>query len=197
VAGMLWPCTITKTSTQLVLLIGIFFTHLLFTNISLAATIIAANVLPVSEYTRITIESDQVLSYSTLTLKNPNRIVLDLKNTLEINKIKALSKKLLPSDTTIKQIRVGKFQQNTIRVVIDLRANATPKITQYMPASGYQYRLTLDIIPEQGALTSDEKSEEPPVKSSNSSQQEVDNGAKIILNREPVFESDLDIEPSQ
>lgn len=190
---MLWTCTTTKTSTQLVLLIGIFFTPLLFTNISLAATIIAANVLPVSEYTRITIESDQVLSYSTLTLKNPDRIVLDLKNTLEINKIRALSKKPLPSDTTIKQIRVGKFQQNTTRVVIDLRANAIPKITQYTPASGYQYRLTLDIIPEQGT----EKSEEQPIKSIGNKEQEADNGAKIILNREPVFESDLDIEPSQ
>ncbi len=194
---MFWPHTIIKTSTQLVLLIGIFLTNLLFTNTSLAATIIAANVLPVSEYTRITIESDQVLSYSTLTLKNPERIVLDLKNTLEINKIKALSKKLLPSDTAIKQIRVGKFQQNTTRVVIDLRANAIPKITQYTPASGYQYRLTLDVIPEQSAFTSDEKSEKQPIKSSGNEQQEADNGAKIILNREPVFESDFDIEPSQ
>jgi N-acetylmuramoyl-L-alanine amidase len=162
-----------------------------------AATVIAASVLPVSEYTRITIESDAVIVYSTLTLKNPDRIVLDLKNTPDINKIKALSKKLLPNDATIKQIRVGKFQQNTTRVVIDLRANATPKITQYPPASGYQYRLALDVIPVQSALASEDSALENVSQSSAQSSQSDDNGAKIILDRVPEPDPELDSELSQ
>ncbi len=163
---------------------------------SQAATIIAASLLPVSEYTRITIESDVALTYSTLTLKNPNRIVLDLKNTPDTSKMKALSAKLLPNDATIKQIRVGKFQQNTTRVVIDLRANATPKITLYSPASGYQYRLALDVAPAQSAPAGDDNVQENVSESNTPSNTQLtkddDNGAKIILNREPVFEPDLE-----
>jgi N-acetylmuramoyl-L-alanine amidase len=162
-----------------------------------AATIIAASVLPISEYTRITIESDAAIVYSTLTLKNPDRIVLDIKNTPDTNKIKALSKKLLPNDATIKQIRVGKFQQNTTRIVIDLRADATPKITQYPPASGYQYRLALDVIPAQSALASDDYAPENVPQSSAQSRQSDDNGAKIILDRVPEPDPELDSELSQ
>jgi N-acetylmuramoyl-L-alanine amidase len=179
----------------------LFISSLLVAHSCQAATVLAASVLPVSEYTRITIESDQTITYSTMTLKNPDRIVLDLKITSDFNKIKALSKKLLPNDTTIKQIRVGKFQQNTTRVVIDLRTNATPKITQYTPASGYQYRLALDVVPVQSALALDD--EVPDVAPENVSQssahaaKEPDNGAKIILNRAPELDPNLESEPIQ
>lgn len=175
----------------------LFFSSFLVAHSSQAATVLAASVLPVSEYTRITIESDVAIAYSTLTLKNPDRIVLDLKNISDINKIKALSKSLLPNDATIKQIRVAKFQQNTTRVVIDLRANATPKITQYPPASGYQHRLALDIIPAQSVLASDENAPENISQSNTQSRQSDDNGAKIILDRVPEPETELDSELSQ
>lgn len=183
-----------KILTQLVLLI-------VFIDSSQAATVIATSVLPVSEYTRITIESDQTLIYTTLTLTNPDRIVLDLKNTPDNTKIKALSNKLLPTDPTIKQIRVGKFQQSIMRVVIDLRANATAKITQYPPASGYQHRLALDIIPTQSMLAVDDgivndSAVDNVSQSTTKSIKDSDNGAKIILDRAPVFESDLQSEPN-
>ena len=191
---MLCSRIIIKAFTQLALLI-------VFINSSQAAIVIAASVLPVTEYTRITIESDQALIYTTLTLTNPERIVLDLKNTSDNTKIKALSKKILSTDPIIKQIRVGKFQQNIMRIVIDLRANATPKITQYPPASGYEYRLALDIIPTQRALAVDnsavDNSDVDNVsQSTTKSTKNSDNGAKIILDREPVFESDLEAEPN-
>jgi N-acetylmuramoyl-L-alanine amidase len=175
----------------------LFFSNFILVHSSQAATIIAASVLPVSEYTRITIESDAAIAYSTLALKNPDRIVLDLKNTSNSNKIKALSKQLLPSDATIKQIRVGKFQQSTTRVVIDLRANAAPKITQYSPASGYQYRLALDVIPAQNTLASDGSVPENISQSNTQSRQSDDNGAKIILDRVQEPDAELDGELSQ
>ena len=60
-----------------ILLVGIFC----FASVSIhAATVIAASVHPVSEYTRITIETDQPIKYSLLALKSPARVVLDLKN---------------------------------------------------------------------------------------------------------------------
>jgi hypothetical protein len=192
VAGMFRQSIINKSCIQLLFVVSFLISHS-----SQAATVLAASVLPVSEYTRITIESDVAIAYSTLTLKNPDRIVLDLKNISDINKIKALSKSLLPNDATIKQIRVAKFQQNTTRVVIDLRANATPKITQYPPASGYQYRLALDVVPAQSALANDENALENVSQSSIQAAKETDNGAKIILNRVPEPDAELDSELSQ
>jgi N-acetylmuramoyl-L-alanine amidase len=192
VADMLRQSIIPKSCIQLLLFFSVLIAHS-----SHAATVIAASVLPVSEYTRITIESDQALIYKTFTLNNPERIVLDIKNAPDSNKIKALSNKLLPSDATIKQIRIGKFQQNTTRVVIDLRANATAKITQYSPASGYQYRLALDVIPAQSALASDENVPENVSQSSAQAAREPDNGAKIILDREPEPDAELNSELSQ
>jgi N-acetylmuramoyl-L-alanine amidase len=175
----------------------LFFSSILVAHSSQAATVLAASVLPVSEYTRITIESDQALIYNTFTLKNPDRIVLDLKNTHDINKVKVLSKKVFPSDSAIIQIRIGKFQQNITRVVMDLRANATPKITQYTPASGYQHRLALDVMPVQSALASDENAPENVSQSSTRPVKKPDTGAKVILNLVPEPDPDLDSELSE
>ena len=175
----------------------------LFISTSNAATVIAVSVLPVGEYTRITIESDQAIDYSLLTLKKPDRIVLDLKDAQNANIIKTLSAKALPNDSYIKQIRVAKFQQNTTRVVIDLRVNATPKLTEYQPSGDYQHRLALDIFPIDTLENDSESSEKSSYQEGadkNKSEPETSNtnssGAKIILDTLPAIEPDEDLDSS-
>jgi N-acetylmuramoyl-L-alanine amidase len=112
-----------------------------------AATILATSVLPVSAYTRITIESDEALSYSVLMLKNPNRIVLDIENIKLNQTLKMLPSHNLHDDALISQLRVGKFKQNITRVVVDLKTLASASANSHAPAGDYQYRLTLDIAP--------------------------------------------------
>lgn len=158
-----------------------------------AATVITASVLPVSEYTRITIESDQVIAHSMLTLKNPDRVVLDLKNISINQSLKALASKVLPDDFYIKKVRVANFKQGVTRIVVDLKAEAKPKLSIYQPAGGYQHRLALDIYPveihveaAESVTISEAASADANPNSSNS------DGAGIVLVPNPVFGPDAE-----
>jgi N-acetylmuramoyl-L-alanine amidase len=163
---------------------------------SYAATVIAASVLPVSEYTRITFESDQIVAYSMLTLKNPDRVVLDLKNVSINQSLKAIASKVMPDDFYIKKVRVANFKQGITRIVVDLKTAATPKLSTYKPAGGYQYRLALDIYPvkaeEVGAASA--TNNEAPI--ADARENSNSNGTGIVLERNPVFEPEADL-PSE
>jgi N-acetylmuramoyl-L-alanine amidase len=164
-------------------------------NISIhAATVIAASVLPVSEYTRITIESDQAIAHSVMILNNPERIVLDLKNIPINQSLNALMGKGLPDDFYIKKVRVANFKQGVTRIVVDLKIAATPKLSIYKPAGGYQHRLALDIYPakaEEVGAASVPNNEAPIV--DNSTESSHSNGTGVVLEPNPVFEPDAEL----
>jgi len=167
---------------------------------SYGATVIAASVLPLSTYTRITIESDQVISRSILVLKNPDRVVLDLKNTPINQSLKSLIDKVLPEDFYIKQVRVANFKQGVTRIVVDLKAEAKPKLSVYQPAGEYQHRLALDIYPMQDAIKTDEVNDVSEAPAENKKTKHAttsssgSSGAKIILDTEPAYEPEDDLD---
>lgn len=110
-------------------------------------TVLAARVWPAQDYTRITLESDQPFIYKMSVIQNPDRVVLDIEN-INLNQIvKSLSNKILASDPYIKQIRVAKFQQSIVRLVVDLKSQAKPNAFTLTPTGNYKYRLVLDIHP--------------------------------------------------
>jgi N-acetylmuramoyl-L-alanine amidase len=167
-----------------------------------AATVTAANIVTVGDFTRLTIETDQAIKHSLTVLNNPDRVVIDLKN-IELNdQLKALTTETPPADPYIKQVRVGKFQQGITRVVVDLMTQAKPKLVALLPEGKYKHRLILDIYPVQGApMTHDDnhrKSQEThnsDTKTNTTKISESNNtGAKIILKHqdelEPNAESD-------
>jgi N-acetylmuramoyl-L-alanine amidase len=161
---------------------------------SYAATVIAASVLPVSEYTRITFESDQVIVHSMLILKNPDRVVLDLKNVSINQSLKAIASKVMPDDFYIKKVRVANFKQGVTRIVVDLKTAATPKLNIYKPAGDYQHRLTLDIYPvktEEVGAESGTNNEAPLADARENSNS---NGTGIVLERNPVFEPETELQ---
>ncbi len=161
---------------------------------SLATSIIAASVLPVSEHTRITIESDQAIRYSTLTLKNPDRIVLDLKNIQMSQSLKNLTTQDLRADPNIAHIRAAQFQQNITRLVIDLKSEVNTQVNTFKPASGYQHRLTLDIYHLKQPLAENPAEEIRPATAPESQEVHTSSansaGAKIILETLPAIEPD-------
>lgn len=158
-----------------------------------AANVVTASVLPVSEYTRITIESDQVIAHSMLVLTSPDRVVLDLKNVPINQPLKALASRVLPDDFYIKKVRVANFKQGITRIVVDLKTTAKPKLSIYKPAGDYQYRLALDIYPKQENLIADEENQEKiPLDPSESKS----SGAKIIIETKPALELEENIDAS-
>lgn len=125
----------------------VFLLFSLASSVQAAIAVNAARIWPAEDYTRITLEADQAISYKIVMLKNPERLVLDLEN-VELNaKLKSLTDKIQASDPYIKQVRVANFKPNVVRMVIDIKAEVKPKIFALEPAGEYKHRLVLDIYP--------------------------------------------------
>jgi N-acetylmuramoyl-L-alanine amidase len=60
------------------------------THAQAAIAISAVRVWPAQDYTRITIESSQAIRYNQFTIKNPDRLVIDLER-VDINEYSTLS----------------------------------------------------------------------------------------------------------
>lgn len=112
----------------------------------------AARVWPAQDYTRITLEANNVLAYKMSVIKNPDRIVVDVED-VDLNQIlQSITDKILSSDPYIKQIRVAKFKPGTVRLVVDLKAEVKPSAFVLPPAGDYKHRLVLDIYPVKDPL---------------------------------------------
>lgn len=111
-----------------------------------AIGISSARVWPAEDYTRLTFESKQAIRYSLLTLKNPERLVVDLED-IEINSsLNELSNKFT-NDPYIKTVRVGRFKPGIVRLVFDLKTEAKPQLFNLKPVGEYGHRLVLDVYP--------------------------------------------------
>ncbi|MDP2805140.1 MAG: N-acetylmuramoyl-L-alanine amidase [Gallionellaceae bacterium] len=111
-----------------------------------AISISSARVWPAEDYTRLTFESKQVIRYSLLTLKNPERLVVDLED-IEINSsLNELSNKFA-NDPYIKTVRIGRFKPGIVRLVFDLKTEAKPQLFNLKPVGEYGHRLVLDVYP--------------------------------------------------
>ena len=137
-----------KTLTQY--LLAVF----LLANASIcnANTITAARVWPAQDYTRIAFEANQPIKYQLLILQNPDRLVIDMEDVQLTEVLKSLSTKVLSSDPYVKQVRVGLFRPNVVRLVIDLKGEVKSNLFALPPAGDYKHRLVLDIYPLQDDL---------------------------------------------
>lgn len=117
-----------------------------------ANTITAARVWPAQDYTRIAMESTAPIKYQLLILKNPDRLVLDIEDVELTSVLKTLSDKIIASDPYIKQVRVGQFKPNVVRIAVDLKGEVKSNLFALLPAGEYKHRLVLDIYPLQDEL---------------------------------------------
>lgn len=126
-------------------------------------TVSAARVWPAADYTRITLESAQPINHKMMTLKDPERLVLDLENVDLGANLKTLSDKILSSDPYIKQVRVAYFKPGVVRLVVDLKSEVKPSLFSLPPAGEYKHRLVLDVYPPQDPLMAMLNEREKPV----------------------------------
>lgn len=134
--------------TRILVLLLLLVQHTAFA----ADKLIATRVWPAADYTRITLEAAQPLSHTMTRLSNPERLVLDLDG-VELDAVfKSLPEKVQQNDPYIQQIRLGNFKPGVVRVVIDLKAEIKPQLSQLPPAGEYKHRLVLDIYPEHDPL---------------------------------------------
>ncbi|MCX7195483.1 MAG: N-acetylmuramoyl-L-alanine amidase, partial [Proteobacteria bacterium] len=99
------------------------------------------------EYTRLTLESAKPIRYELFSIRNPDRLVIDLKD-VEINgPLNELVSKIRSDDPYIKNVRVAHFKPGIARLVFDLKSQIKPQLFSLMPVANYNHRLILDIYP--------------------------------------------------
>lgn len=111
------------------------------------AQVFATRVWPARDYTRVTFESRAALDYSLFTLKNPERLVLDLQGEEADGALSALQEKVQAGDPYIASLRVAVNRPGVTRVVLDLKSEVRPQVFALKPIADYGHRLVLDLYP--------------------------------------------------
>ncbi|HEX6723521.1 MAG TPA: N-acetylmuramoyl-L-alanine amidase [Burkholderiaceae bacterium] len=113
------------------------------------ASIVAVRVWPAADYTRVTIESDQMLAAKHFMTDNPPRLVVDIDQ-LELSPtLRELVGKVRPDDPYIAGVRVGQNQPRLVRLVVDLKQSVAPQQFTLSPVAAYGHRLVFDLYPLQ------------------------------------------------
>ncbi|OON39582.1 N-acetylmuramoyl-L-alanine amidase [Izhakiella australiensis] len=117
--------------------------------VGLAASshVVAVRIWPSTTYSRLTIESSTPLQYKQFALTNPDRLVVDIEN-IQLNQVmKGVGELVRRDDPYIKNARVGQFDANTVRLVLELKQNVAPRLFTLAPVAGIKDRLVLDLYP--------------------------------------------------
>ena len=116
-------------------------------DLAFGAAIVAVRVWPATDYSRVTIESDQRLSARQFFTDNPPRLVVDIDE-LELSPaLRELVGKVRADDPFIAGVRVGQNQPRVVRLVIDLKQAVTPQQFTLAPVAAYRHRLVFDLYP--------------------------------------------------
>jgi N-acetylmuramoyl-L-alanine amidase len=111
------------------------------------AQVVSTRIWPANVYTRVTIESKQELKYQLFTVKNPERLVLDLEGVEMNDALAELNGKVTADDPHIEKLRVARNRPGVMRLVLDLKTEVKPQAFTLKPVADYGHRLVLDIYP--------------------------------------------------
>ncbi|MCC7487198.1 MAG: N-acetylmuramoyl-L-alanine amidase [Burkholderiales bacterium] len=99
------------------------------------------------DYTRVTLESETPIRHTLITLKDPDRLVLDLEGVEITATLTGLAEKVGANDPYVKGTRIGRFRPGVARLVFDLKSEVKPQAFALGPIGDYGHRLVLDIYP--------------------------------------------------
>ena len=144
VPGLVGPLTrrrfIGSTGAALLLLVS-------RTGQAAQTSVLAVRVWPAKDYTRITLESRDPVVFTHQSVRNPERLVVDLEG-VELNDIlQSLPTKITGQDPYIQLIRAGRNRPGVVRLVIELKTEVTPQVFTLRPVGEYGHRLVLDLYP--------------------------------------------------
>ncbi len=114
------------------------------------------------EKTRIVLDLSEQTPYRVTNLSEPDRIVVDVEGSA--SQLNAEQKEIVIDDSLVNRVRIGQFNQDTVRVVMDLKNNYE---YQAFDLSSPQ-RIVVDIFNPQDqteSIATSEDSEEKPAES--------------------------------
>ena len=109
-----------------------------------SAVVTAARAGVNGDRTRIVLESDAPIKYTFFTLPNPNRVVLDLRNTsfaTDLRKVK------VHENALIKSMRQGLFKKGVTRMVLDAKKSVKASVFIIPNSKNAGARLVIDVYP--------------------------------------------------
>ena len=127
--------------------LGVLIFSLTYTELAFGAEILKVRVWPATDYTRVTLESDQPLAIHHSILAHPDRLVIDIDGLVLNTALRDLVRKIHADDPYIAQVRIGQYQPDVVRLVLDLKQKILPQLFSLKPVGDYQYRLVFDLYP--------------------------------------------------
>jgi N-acetylmuramoyl-L-alanine amidase len=118
----------------------------LFVVASAEAQVVASRIWPARDYTRLTLESTGEVKFQVFSVKDPERLVLDLETEMT-PALAELDGKVVADDPYIKGLRAARNRPGVVRVVLDLKTEVKPQVFTLTPIAEYGHRLVLDIYP--------------------------------------------------
>ena len=92
--------------------------------------------------TRLVFDLSAPVEHSVLTLRNPDRVVIDISDARV-----DIASQLPEGQGFVKQLRVGPQGRRDVRFVIDLSSPASPNSFSVAPSGSYGHRLVVDLNP--------------------------------------------------
>jgi len=112
-----------------------------------SAVVRAARLWPSPEYSRVTLELNAEVAYKYFSLKNPERLVIDLTGLEPEQALVEIADKVAPHDGYIGSIRVARNRPGVTRMVIELKTEVRPQVFTLKPMANYGHRLVIDLYP--------------------------------------------------
>lgn len=116
------------------------------TGVAHAAEVILANLHQHGSQAQVELLMDQQVKYRVFTLDNPFRVVIDMDGVSVSPTLKALAPQLDPLHPYVSKIRIAPFNEQTTRLVFDIKQEIKPLVTD-MNAGSSQQRLAISIAP--------------------------------------------------
>lgn len=129
-----------------------------------AVELTAARLWPSPDYTRLTLEAPQSLSFKYFTLNNPERLVLDLEGVEAATVLSELAAKVAANDPFVASVRAGVNRPRVMRLVLELKTQVKPSVFQLKPLGEYGHRLVLDLYPVESPDAVAQLGRDKPVK---------------------------------
>ena len=115
---------------------------ILLTNVASATDVRGLRMWPAPDNTRLVFDLNAPVEHSLFTLENPNRIVIDLKDT----KVTGALPSATYNESRIKGLRYAKRGDTGLRVVLDLNNSVKPKSFVLKPHGTFGHRLVVDLF---------------------------------------------------
>ena len=153
-----------------------FKANVLFTLVVLSSLVVAgqtnvtnARLWDAPDHSRLVLELSETVEHNVLILKNPDRLVLDIKNATKKTRFDNLDF----INSPVKSIRSARRNSNDLRIVLDLKEKIKPKSFLLKPNKQYGDRLVVDLYSQSKKQAIKKKRQAKTIQNSNSPKRDI------------------------